>query len=169
MPGANAAAHYAAAGQSSGPAGQHRHLQRGGRRHRAIKLFLAAEQCDHSWRDQCQLLAVNAQLSDSGSQFSCLVTNAYGLATSTNASLKVIDSTFANDLCSGAIVISNASYTNTQSTVQATSLAIRCRIAWTVLVMGVWYQFIAPVTGLNSSWTRLAATSTPASDLHRLV
>ncbi len=63
----------------------------------------------------------NAQLSDSGSQFSCLVTNAYGSASSTNVSLKVIDSTVANDLCSGAIIITNATYTNVQSTVKATS------------------------------------------------
>ena len=33
----------------------------------------------------------NAQLSDSGSKFSCLVTNAYGFASSTNVSLKVIE------------------------------------------------------------------------------
>ena len=62
----------------------------------------------------------NAQLSDSGSQFNCVVTNAFGSAASTDVSLKVID-TLANDLCSGAIIITNAVYTNTQSTLKASS------------------------------------------------
>ena len=64
----------------------------------------------------------NAQLSDSGSKFHCLVTNAFGSAASTNVSLKVID-TIANDLCSGAILITNASYSNVQSTDQ-------CQFLW---------------------------------------
>jgi alpha-tubulin suppressor-like RCC1 family protein len=89
----------------------------------------------------------NAQLSDSGSQFSCLVTNTYGSANSTNASLKVINSTVANDLCSGAIVITSGSYTNVQSTVQATSFGDPVPDCVDGFGHGVWYQFIAPVTG----------------------
>jgi alpha-tubulin suppressor-like RCC1 family protein len=88
----------------------------------------------------------NAQLSDSGSKFSCLVTNAYGLAASTNATLKVID-TIANDLCSGAI-ITNASYTNVQSTVRASSFGDPVPDCVTGFGNGVWYQFTAPVNGL---------------------
>ena len=89
----------------------------------------------------------NAQLSDSGSKFSCLVTNAYGLAASTNATLKVID-TIANDLCSGAIIITNASYTNVQSTVRASSFGDPVPDCVTGFGNGVWYQFTAPVNGL---------------------
>ena len=89
----------------------------------------------------------NAQLSDSGSTFSCLVTNAYGSAGSTNVSLKVIDSNVANDLCSGAIVIASGSYTNVQSTVQATSFGDPVPDCVDGFGHGVWYQFTAPVTG----------------------
>jgi alpha-tubulin suppressor-like RCC1 family protein len=89
----------------------------------------------------------NAQLSDSGSKFSCLVTNAYGLAASTNATLKVID-TIANDLCSGAIIITNASYTNVQSTVRTSSFGDPVPDCVTGFGNGVWYQFTAPVNGL---------------------
>ena len=90
----------------------------------------------------------DAQLSDSGSRFSCLVTNAYGLASSTNVSLKVIDSTVANDLCSGAIAIATASYTNIQSTVAATSFGDPVPDCVGGFGHGVWYQFTAPVAGL---------------------
>jgi alpha-tubulin suppressor-like RCC1 family protein len=89
----------------------------------------------------------NVQLSDSGSKFSCFVTNVYGSANSTNVSLKVINSTIANDLCSGAIVISNGSYTNVQSTVQATSFGDPVPDCVDGFGHGVWYQFTAPVTG----------------------
>ena len=89
----------------------------------------------------------NSQLSDSGSKFSCLVTNAYGSTGSTNVSLKVIDSTVANDLCSGAILITNASYTNFQSTVQATSFGDPVPDCVDGFGHGVWYQFTAPVAG----------------------
>jgi alpha-tubulin suppressor-like RCC1 family protein len=90
----------------------------------------------------------NAQLSDSGSKFGCLVTNAYGSASSTNVSLKVIDSTVANDLCSGAIAITNASYTNVQSTVTATSFGDPVPDCVDGFGHGVWYQFTSPVAGL---------------------
>jgi hypothetical protein len=90
---------------------------------------------------------VNAQLSDSGSQFSCLVTNACGAASSTNVSLKVIDSTLANDLCSGAILITNASSTNYQSTLQASSFGDPTPDCVDGFGHGVWYEFTAPVAG----------------------
>jgi alpha-tubulin suppressor-like RCC1 family protein len=90
---------------------------------------------------------LNAQLSDSDSQFSCLVTNAFGSASSTNASLKVIDSTIANDLCSGAIVVTNASYTNAQSTLKATSFGAPVPDCVAGFGHGVWYQFTTPVAG----------------------
>ncbi len=89
---------------------------------------------------------LNAQLSDSGSKFSCLVTNAYGSASSTNASLKVID-TIANDLCSGATIIISASYTNTQSTIKASSFGDPLPDCVDGFGHGVWYQFTAPVAG----------------------
>jgi alpha-tubulin suppressor-like RCC1 family protein len=89
----------------------------------------------------------NAQLSDSGSKFSCLVTNAYGSAASTNATLKVID-TIANDLCSGAIIITNASYTNVQSTLKASAFGDPVPDCVDGFGHGVWYQFTAPVAGL---------------------
>ncbi len=89
----------------------------------------------------------NAQLSDSGSQFSCLVTNAYGFALSTNASLKVID-TISNDLCSGAVIIASYSYTNMQSTVNASSYGDPEPDCIDSFGNGVWYQFTAPANGL---------------------
>ena len=89
----------------------------------------------------------NAQLSDSGSKFNCLVTNAYGSVISTNISLKVID-TISNDLCSGAVVITNAIYTNAQSTLKASSFGDPLPDCVDGLGHGVWYQFTAPVSGL---------------------
>jgi alpha-tubulin suppressor-like RCC1 family protein len=89
----------------------------------------------------------NAQLSDSGSKFSCLVTNAFGSAASTNATLKIID-TIANDLCSGAIIITNASYTNVQSTLKASAFGDPVPDCVDGFGHGVWYQFTAPVAGL---------------------
>ena len=90
---------------------------------------------------------INAQLSDSGSQFSCLVTNAYGSASSTNVTLKVID-TIANDLCSGATIITNGSYTNIQSTLKASSFGDPVPDCVDGFGHGVWYQFTAPLAGL---------------------
>ncbi len=89
----------------------------------------------------------NAQLADSGSKFSCLVTNAYGFAASTNASLKVIN-TISNDLCSGAVVITNYHYTNVQSTVKASSYGDPVPDCVDAFGNGVWYQFVSPVSGL---------------------
>jgi len=92
-------------------------------------------------------ILANAQLSDSGSQFSCLVTNACGAAASTNVSLKVID-TISNDLCSGAVVITSASYTNVQSTANASSFGDPVPDCIDGFGNGVWYQFTAPVNGV---------------------
>ncbi len=88
----------------------------------------------------------NAQLADSGSKFSCLVSNAYGTASSTNASLKVIN-TVSNDLCSGAAVITNYNSTNTQSTSHASSFGDPLPGCVDNFGNGVWYQFTAPITG----------------------
>jgi len=94
----------------------------------------------------------NAQLSDSGSKFSCLVTNDAGSALSSNAVLKVILTAVANDLCSGAIPVPSApfdvAYTNIQSTVNATSMGDPVPECVTDFGNGVWYQFTAPNSGL---------------------
>ncbi|MGA2243795.1 MAG: immunoglobulin domain-containing protein [Verrucomicrobiota bacterium] len=89
----------------------------------------------------------NAQLSDSGSSFSCLVTNAYGSAASTNVYLKVIE-TVANGLCSGAIVITSASYTNAQSTLKADAPGNPAPDCVFGFGHGVWYEISSPVAGL---------------------
>jgi len=91
-------------------------------------------------------ILANAQLSDSGSKFSCLVTNAYGTAASTNVSLKVID-TISNDLCSGAVVITSYPYTNAQSTFNASSYGDPVPDCIDGFGNGVWYQFTPPVDG----------------------
>jgi hypothetical protein len=89
----------------------------------------------------------NAQLSDSGSQLSCLVSNAFGTAVSTNMLLKVIE-TVANGSCSGAIVITTATYTTTQSTLQADSPGNPEPDCVGGFGHGVWYEFTAPQAGL---------------------
>ncbi|HSY16849.1 MAG TPA: immunoglobulin domain-containing protein, partial [Candidatus Acidoferrales bacterium] len=90
---------------------------------------------------------LSAQLSDSGSKFSCLVTNAFGSAASTNVTLKVID-TVSNDLCSGAVVITGYSYTNVQSTVKASSFGDPVPDCIDGFGNGVWYQFTPSASGL---------------------
>ncbi len=93
----------------------------------------------------------NAQLTDSGSKFSCLVTNGSGSIVSSNAILKVVE-TVANDSCSGAIPVSSglydAAYTNTQSTANATSTGDPVPDCVTDFGNGVWYQFTPPTSGL---------------------
>jgi alpha-tubulin suppressor-like RCC1 family protein len=91
----------------------------------------------------------NAQLSATGSFFSCLVTNAAGSASSSNMYLKVIE-VVANGLCSGAIVITTASYTNLQSTLQADAPGNPAPDCVSGFGHGVWYEFTAPVAGLLS-------------------
>jgi alpha-tubulin suppressor-like RCC1 family protein len=89
----------------------------------------------------------SAQFADSGKKFSCLVTNAYGTASSTNASLKVINTIF-NDLCSGAVSITNSSYTNAQSTANASSYGDPLPDCVDGFGNGVWYRFTAPLSGV---------------------
>ncbi|MEY4918309.1 MAG: hypothetical protein RL616_2222, partial [Verrucomicrobiota bacterium] len=74
--------------------------------------------------------------------------NAYGTASSTNSSLKVIN-TIYNDLCSGAVIITNASYTNTESTANASSYGDPAPDCVDGFGNGVWYSFTAPVSGLT--------------------
>jgi len=93
------------------------------------------------------LILTNVQLADSGSEFSCLVTNLYGSALSSNALLKVVE-TVPNDLCSGAIVIPGSTYTNTQSTTAATSSGDPVPDCIPGFGNGVWYQFTAPSNGV---------------------
>jgi hypothetical protein len=117
----------------------------------------------------------NAQVSDSGSQFSCVVTNIAGSVTSSMAVLKV-DTTVANDQCSGALVISGLSYTNAQYTTNATSTGDLVPDCVPGFGNGVWYRFtpvfsgqlevntfgsdfdtgLALYTGACGSWTQVA-------------
>ena len=90
---------------------------------------------------------VNAQIADSGSVFACLVTNFNGSVSSSNMLLKVIVAV-ANGLCNSAIVITNASYTNTQSTLQADAPGNPEPDCVYGFGHGVWYEFTAPVAGL---------------------
>jgi len=88
----------------------------------------------------------NVQLSDSGSLFSCIVSNTIGSALSSNALLKVVQ-TVANDFCSGAIPISSSTYTNTQSTVPATSLGDPVPSCIPGFGNGVWYKYSQQASG----------------------
>ena len=117
----------------------------------------------------------NAQVSDSGSQFSCVVTNIAGSVTSSVAVLKV-DTTVANDQCSGALVVSGLTYTNAQYTTNATSTGDPVPDCVPGFGNGVWYRFtpafsgqlevdtfgsdfdtgLALYTGACGSWTQLA-------------
>jgi len=90
---------------------------------------------------------VNAQLSDSGSIFACLITNTYGFASSSNMLLKVID-TVPNGLCNNAIVVTSASYTNVQSTLKANAPGNPMPDCVPGFGHGVWYEFTATVSGI---------------------
>jgi hypothetical protein len=89
----------------------------------------------------------NVQLADSGAQFSCLASNASGSTNSLNAVLTVTVGP-PNDQCSGALVISNYTYTNTQSTTAATSTGDPTPSCGPGFGKGVWYQYTAPVDGV---------------------
>ncbi len=89
----------------------------------------------------------NVQLSDSGAWFSCLVSNAYGSASSLNAVLTVVVGP-TNDQCGGAIVISSSAYTNTQSTINATSTGDPTPSCVSSFGRGVWYNYMAPGNGV---------------------
>jgi hypothetical protein len=88
----------------------------------------------------------NVQGTDSGTLFSCLVSNANGTAMSANAMLTV--SAPANDLCSGAIVISSNPYSNSQSTTNASAIGDPSPSCGTSVGKGVWYAYTAPTNGL---------------------
>jgi len=88
----------------------------------------------------------NVQVADSGAMFSCLVSNSTGTTLSSNAVLTVVAT--PNDFCSGAFVIANYPYTNSQSTVLATSEGDpnpQCTMYG--FGRGVWYQFTPPNDG----------------------
>jgi uncharacterized repeat protein (TIGR02543 family) len=88
----------------------------------------------------------NAQIADSGSQFSCVITNVLGTATSSAASLKV-ETIAANDQCIGALVISGMTYTNAQYTTNATSTGDPVPSCVSGFGNGVWYQFTPAYNG----------------------
>ncbi len=88
----------------------------------------------------------NAQVNESGSEYSCWVTNIAGSVTSSVAILKV-DTTVANDQCSGAIVISGLTYTNTQYTTNATSSGDPVPDCVAGFGNGVWYLYTPVVNG----------------------
>jgi uncharacterized repeat protein (TIGR02543 family) len=88
----------------------------------------------------------NAQIADSGSQFSCAITNSFGAVTSSVAVLKV-ETTVSNDQCGAAIVIASVNYTNAQYTTNATSIGDPVPSCIPSFGNGVWYQFTPPVSG----------------------
>jgi len=94
----------------------------------------------------------NMQLSDSGAQFRCLVSNACGATNSLSATLTVIQGA-SNDLCSDAILISATEYTNTQSTTNATAVADPSPSCGYAVGRGVWYRFTAPANGFLTADT----------------
>lgn len=88
----------------------------------------------------------NAQIADSGSQFSCVITNMLGAVTSSAAMLKV-ETIAANDQCSGALVISGMTYANAQYTTNATSIGDPVPGCVSGFGNGVWYQFTPAFSG----------------------
>ena len=86
----------------------------------------------------------NVQLADSGAQFSCLVSNAQGTVLSSNGILAVLLPP-PNDQCIGAIVVSSATYTNSQSTTNATFAGDPVPSCVSGFANGVWYVY-APAT-----------------------
>ena len=88
----------------------------------------------------------NAQIADSGSQFSCVITNSVGAVTSSVAVLKV-ETTVANDQCGGALAIFGMTYTNAQFTTTATSIGDPVPACIPGFGNGVWYQFTPDFSG----------------------
>jgi uncharacterized repeat protein (TIGR03803 family) len=88
----------------------------------------------------------NAQLSDSGARFHCVVTNAVGAVTSAVASL-IVSLPVDNDWCDTATLILSPRYTNAQSTVGATSLGDPFPTCFNDFGNGVWYQYTPPADG----------------------
>ncbi len=109
----------------------------------------------YSWQRNGTLLAGatsstyttnNVQLADSGSEFSCQVSNVQGSLLSSNGTLTVVVPP-ANDLCSGATIIATTNYTNSESTVYATSTGDPAPACVAGFGKGVWYQYTAPADG----------------------
>jgi hypothetical protein len=96
----------------------------------------------------------NAQLADSGSQFSCLVSGAQGSLLSSNGTLTVFTAP-ANDQCSGATVISTLliGYQTNESTVNATSIGDPLPSCLPVAANGVWFQFTPGCNGQIEIYT----------------
>src|SRR5262249_21251434 len=88
----------------------------------------------------------NVQLSDSGSQFSCLVSNVQGSLLSSNGTLTVVVPP-PNDRCTGATIVASSNYTNAQSTLYATPIGDPSPDCVAGFGKGVWYQYTAPSDG----------------------
>jgi hypothetical protein len=88
----------------------------------------------------------NVRMADSGSQFRCWITNRFGDTNSAEAFLTVITPP-ANDACGNAIAITDDDYTNTQSTVLATSTGDPIPTCVAGMGGGVWYAFTRPTNG----------------------
>jgi hypothetical protein len=89
----------------------------------------------------------NMQLADSGSQFACLVSNAFGTTLSSNAVLTVLVGP-SNDLCSAAFVITNSNYSIAQSTSLATSTGDASPSCITGFGKGIWYAYTSLSNGI---------------------
>ncbi len=83
----------------------------------------------------------NVQAADSGAQFSCLLSNAFGTTPSSSATLTVVVGP-SNDLCSAAFVITNSTYTMTESTTQATTNGDPTLSCISGLGKAVWFVFL---------------------------
>jgi uncharacterized repeat protein (TIGR03803 family) len=88
----------------------------------------------------------NLQLSDSGALFSCLITNSFGSATSSNVILTVVPPP-SNDACSNAVVIAAVPYTTNELTMAASSAGDPVPSCAWLAANGVWFRYTAPVDG----------------------
>jgi hypothetical protein len=78
--------------------------------------------------------------------FTCLVSNVNGTTLSSNAVLTMLAPP-VNDNCTGAIVVTGLSFTNTQSTIHASSNGDPAPACVSNFGMGVWFAFTAPDNG----------------------
>ena len=90
-PRSDAAGDYRATRQPDRARQRHGDLQRQCRRRRPVELFLAAQRRPIAGATQSSYTTNNVQLADSGGQFSCVISNAYGSVTSSNAALTVFN------------------------------------------------------------------------------
>jgi hypothetical protein len=88
----------------------------------------------------------NVQLNVSGAQFSCQMSNIFGVTNSSSATLTVM-AVPTNDLCAAAFVITNFPYTNIESTLVATTNGDPVPSCVNGFGKGVWYVFTAPSSG----------------------